>query len=297
MRVAITIATRNRRADLEQTCGELRKLSPQPDEFWICADGCTDDTIAWVRQNAPHARLIEHRTSVHSIRSRDEMIRATACDIVVGIDDDSYPMAADFVTHVRARFGARPRCAVLSFPQRTDEFPATLAATDFGPALQLGSYVNAASALRRSTYLELGGWPLIFEHAADEPDYSLRCIDAGWEVLFDPAQPFRHHWSPRMRNEIGIHHRHSRNEQWTVLMRCPAPIWPFACIRRAAGQFAYAVKRGPAWVVREPIWWIRALRGASRAWALRAPVSAAAYRRWRQLLKKPEPSTLDAGLL
>jgi GT2 family glycosyltransferase len=295
MRVAITIATRNRREDLARTWTELRRLDPAPDEWWICADGCTDDTVTWVKQHAPAARLIEHRESRHSIRSRDEMIRASACDIVVGLDDDSYPLSADFVAHVRRRFAARPKCAVLSFPQRTDEFPDSLTARDFGPSLRVGSYVNAASALRRSTYLGLGGWPLMFEHAYDEPDYALRCIDAGWEVIHDTSQAVRHHWSARMRNEIGIHHRHARNEQWSVLMRCPSPLWPFAALRRAVGQFAYSVRRGPAWIVREPIWWWRALRGAPGAWGQREPVSAQAYRRWRALLQRPEPFELEAS--
>ena len=67
MRVAITIATKNRRDDLARTCAELRKLNPAPDEFWICADGCTDDTVAWVKQHVPEARLIEHAVSQHSI--------------------------------------------------------------------------------------------------------------------------------------------------------------------------------------------------------------------------------------
>jgi hypothetical protein len=134
----------------------------------------------------------------------------------------------------------------------------------------------------------------MFEHAYDEPDYTLRCLNAGWEVIHDTTQPFRHHWSARMRNEINIHHRHARNEQWSVLMRCPAPLWPFAALRRAAGQFAYALRRGPAWVVREPVWWWRAARGASAAWSQRAPASAAAYRRWRALLRHPEPIALSA---
>lgn len=288
MKLAITIATKNRRSELTRTCAALARLDPRPDELWICADGCVDDTADWVRENLPDARLIVHETSRHSIRSRDEMLRATKADIVVGLDDDSYPLDADFVARVKARFAEWPRCAVLSFPQRTDEFPSTLTQTDFGPLLRAGTYVNAASAMRRQTYLDLGGWPLEFEHMGDEPDYALRCLASGLEVIHDTTLTVRHHWSAQERNELSNHHRHARNECWSTLIRCPWPILPFSLARRAAGQFAYACRRGLRWAWREPVWWWLCLSGGGTMWRRREAVTIAAWRRWRRLLRTPE---------
>ncbi|HVS53813.1 MAG TPA: glycosyltransferase [Opitutaceae bacterium] len=289
MRLAITIATHNRREELARTCAHLRELDPAPDELWICADGCTDDTVSWLRENLPAARVLVHAAAKHSIRSRDEMLRACDADIVVGLDDDSYPLDRDFVARVKARFAAWPVCAVLSFPQRTDEFPATLSQTDFGPCRRAGSYVNAASAIRRRTYLALGGWPLEFEHMGDEADFSLRCLAAGSDVIYDTSLVVRHHWSARMRSEISNHHRHARNEAWSILLRCPAPWWPLLLARRAAGQFFYGCRRGLRWVVAEPRWWLAAARGTPGIWRQRQPVSWHVYRRWLKLLRAPEP--------
>jgi GT2 family glycosyltransferase len=289
MRLAVTIATHNRRSELERTVTHLTRLAPAPDELLICADGCIDDTVAWVRTKLPHAQLIVHEVATHSIRARDELMRATTCDIVVGLDDDSYPLQADFIARVKAAFAGQPRCAVLSFAQRTDEFPATLAQVHFGAPKRAGSYVNAASAIRRATFLELGGWPLQFEHMGDEADFALRCLAAGWEVVHEPAIEIRHHWSRMARSEIRNHHRHARNEFWSVVLRCPAPWWPFVALRRAAGQFGYALSRGPRWVIREPQWWWAALQGTPTCWGQRAPVTWHTYRRWRQLLRVPEP--------
>ncbi|MEY4939529.1 MAG: hypothetical protein RIQ93_1264 [Verrucomicrobiota bacterium] len=296
MRLAITIATRNRRAELERTCAALARLEPPADEFWICADGCDDDTVEWVRRHCPEAQLMVHAQSRHSIRSRDEMLGATDCDIVVGLDDDSYPLDKDFVSVVKARFAAWPDCAVLSFPQRTDEFPGTLAQADFGPTMLVGTYVNAASAIRRQAYLDLGGWPLFFEHAADEPDFALRCIASGWQVIHDTSIIIRHHWSALMRNEVRVHHRHARNELWSVLLRCPCPWWPLVALRRAAGQFGYACRRGPSWMGREPLWWWEAAKGFMRVWQQRQSLEWSAYSRWRQLLRNPQP-VAEKGVL
>lgn len=44
LRVAICIATHNRRDELIRTLGVLAGLDPAPDEVLVAADGCTDGT-------------------------------------------------------------------------------------------------------------------------------------------------------------------------------------------------------------------------------------------------------------
>jgi hypothetical protein len=83
------------------------------------------------------------------------------------------------------------------------------------------------------------------------------------------------------------HHLHARNEQWSILIRCPWPWLPLLCLRRAAGQLRYAASRGPAWVLREPRWWLQALRGLRHI--RRRPVSWKGYRLWLSLLRSPRP--------
>ena len=62
-------------------------------------------------------------------------------------------------------FEQRPQLAVLHFPQRTDEYPETLAQTDFGPEHLTRSFANSGAVLRRSTYLQLPGFESeIFPH-------------------------------------------------------------------------------------------------------------------------------------
>ena len=160
-------------------------LSPQPDELLICADGCDDGTAQYVREHFPHAKLIEHAQPHGSIRSRIELMHTASSDIVISLDDDSYPSDSAFVALVRTLFAAKPHVAVASFPQRTDEFPGTLSVQDFGRSRYVGNYVNAAAAFRRSVFLQLEGWPPEFEHAYDESDYTLQCLASGYAVYYD----------------------------------------------------------------------------------------------------------------
>jgi len=293
MRVAITITTRNRRDELARTLVELAKLDPAPDEILICADGCTDGTAEFVREKYPRARLIEHAVARGSIPSRNELARTCACELFVSLDDDSYPLAAGFIARVREQFERRPRLAVLSFAQRSDEFPESLHATDFGRARFVGSYANSGAAIRRDVFEQLGGYPDFFFHAYEEPDFALRCICAGWQVAHDPALLVRHHFTTAQRSEIRTHHRHARNEAWSVLLRCPAPQCAAVLLFRAMRQARYAWGRGWRWLWREPMWWWAALRGVTRCIAQRAPLPWDRYVKWMRLARRPVESEAE----
>src|SRR3954468_3942239 len=72
---AVIIATRNRRDDLARTCAVLRALVPAPDEVLICADGCTDDTVAMLRRDFPIYEVTANETGRGSTASRDALMR------------------------------------------------------------------------------------------------------------------------------------------------------------------------------------------------------------------------------
>jgi GT2 family glycosyltransferase len=290
---AISIATHNRLSELRRTLGVVAALTPPPDELLICADGCDDGTAAEVRERFPNAKLIEHERPIGSIRSRIELIRAASSDIVISLDDDSYPSDSDFIARVRDLFTARPHVAVGSFAQRTDEFPETLRTAGFGPSRYTANYVNAAAAFRRCVYLSLDGWTPEFEHAYDESDYTLQCLAAGHAVYYDSQIVIRHHFTGLKRNEIRTHHRHARNEQWSMWRRCPFPMVLAVGFYRAASQFGYACKRGFTWVIREPAWWFMALGGLPAALGKRHPVPAHIYRAWLRLIRHPIESDAD----
>lgn len=283
MNVTIMITTRNRVVDLARTCRVLRQLSPAPLEILITADGCTDDTVSFVKEEMPRAKLIVNATGRGSIASRDRMVREARGDLIFALDDDSYPEQADCLDRIIPLFGQRPRLAVLHFPQRTDEYPETLKRTDFGPERATRSFASSGAVLRRSIYLELPGFEPLFFHAYEEPDYALQCLASGYEVLLSSVVTIRHHFSSITRNEIRTHHNQARNEFWSALIRCPFPQVLMVTTYRIFSQFRYACKRGLNWVVREPIWWWRALGGIPSCLEKRQAVSWRRYSEWLRL--------------
>jgi GT2 family glycosyltransferase len=283
MTFSVMITTKNRAADLRRTLGVLCTLNPAPLEVLITADGCTDDTVATVRRELPAARLIINEVGRGSVASRDRMMREAHGDLVLALDDDSYPEQPDCLARIAPLLKKNPKLAIAHFPQRTDEYPATLTQTDFGPAIPTRSFANSGAVLRRSVYLELPGFEPEFFHMYEEPDYGLQCVGAGYEVLYTPVVTIRHHYSGQTRSELRNHHRHSRNEFWSVLLRCPFPQFIGLIFYRIISQFRYACKRGPGWVIREPVWWWQVLAGIPFCLRHRRPIAWARYRCWLQL--------------
>jgi len=283
MPVSVMITTRNRVEDLKRTTRALTQLDPMPQEILITADGCSDGTIEFVKSELPTATLIVNEQRQGSVASRDRMMREAHGDLVLALDDDSYPEQVDCIGEIVRLFEKRPLLAVLHFPQRTDEYADTLAQTDFGSEHLTRSFANSGAILRRSTYLQLPGFESRFVHMYEEPDYALQCVAAGYDVLFSPVITIRHHYSGHARDEIRIHHRHARNEFWSTIMRCPFPFAVGIAAWRLFSQLRYACKRGWSWVIREPSWWREALGGIPYCLRKRKPVSWAGYKRWLAL--------------
>ena len=285
MTVGICIATHNRREDLTRTLREIARLDPPPVEIIVAADGCTDGTAEFVAREYPAVRLIVHDAAHGSIPSRNEMAAVCASDIFLSLDDDSYPIETDLISRLARLFADNSALAIASFPQRTDEFPATLTQSDFGPPHFIGTYANSGAAIRRSVFTALGGYPDFFQHAYEEPDFALRCGAAGWQVRHETSLTIRHHFTSAMRNEMRTHQRHARNELWSVLLRCPAPQLFAVALFRIVRQAGYAASRG--WLLREPQWWGACAAGVPRAFAARDPLPWKKYRAWMGLVRNP----------
>jgi GT2 family glycosyltransferase len=296
LRVAITITTHNRREELARTLAHLHRLDPAPDEILVCADGCSDGTLALLRQHTA-VQTIVHEQPAGSIPSRNELARACKSDVFISLDDDSYPLDPDFIAEVRANFDRHSRTAVIGFAQRSDEFPETLAQTAFGHAQFVGSYANSGAAIRRDVFLQLGGYPDFFFHAYEEPDFALRCVCAGWQVRYEPSLLVRHHFTGSQRNEIRTHQRHARNEFWSVLLRCPMPQLVAIAAFRAVRQLGYAARRGPTWLLREPQWWKQAAAGVRQCAKGRHPLPWPRYLAWMRLVRRPIESEVEWNAL
>jgi len=247
-----------------------------------------------LRSEFPDVVLLENESSMGSVASRDRLLRAATGDIVLSLDDDSYPLAQDFFSMLADIVAAHPEAAAISFPELldggifTDDSKTSQSAGHYVPA-----YANCAAAMHRQFYLQQAGFPPFFTHMYEEPDYALQCYAAGRAVWFEPSLTIRHHRSPVGRLEMRLHHQNSRNELWSVWMRCPWTHLPIVSLFRIWRQFQYACACGPPWVLREPVWWGLALAGALKCLRARRPIAWPIYYSWMRLARSPGFTTSD----
>ena len=124
--VSIAIATLNRRDDLRETLLELQELEPSPLEILVCLDGCTDGSDEMLRE-FPSVTVIENEMPSGSVYSRDRLFRMARGDLIVSLDDDSFPLQTDFVSRLSELAEKRPEVGVFAFeevrPEGRDDRP------------------------------------------------------------------------------------------------------------------------------------------------------------------------------
>ena len=173
------------------------------------------------------------------------MLRHASADIVISLDDDSYPIHPDFLARLRKALNAHPEAAVISFQVRDDEGGDRAAASrEDHSGRYVAAYANCGAAMRREVYLQLAGFPSFFRHGYEEPDYALQCYAAGRAVWFEPDLVVRHHMSSVNRDTGWRQRLHARNELWSVLIRCPWPYLPVVALFRVWRQLDMPPPRG-----------------------------------------------------
>jgi GT2 family glycosyltransferase len=284
----IVIASHNRWDDLRRTLQRLRSLEPKPLEIIVVLDGCTDGSKEKVAAKFPEISIIENFVKQGSIPSRDTAFRLAKGDIIVSLDDDSYPLQSDFIALVAKLATDHPEAGIFAFREVRSEWPKSHRPLDReGIGHYVSSFANCAGAIRRSLYGNAVHYPRFLSHMYEEPDSCLQAYSAGYAVWYEPSIAIFHDASPLQRNVISRHHLNARNELWSVILRCPLPHCVWVAPYRVLRQFVHAASNGWAWVRKEPLWWISAALGVGQCLRQRQPVAWRIYWNWMNLTRRP----------
>lgn len=290
--VSIAIATLNRSEDLRETLVELGKLDPQPKEILVCLDGCTDRSLE-VLQEFPSVIVISNEHSCGSVFSRDKIFRIASGDLIVSLDDDSFPLQTNFVSQLTELAEKRPEVGVFAFEEVRPEGKDDRIFQRPTKESYISSYPNCAGAIRAEIYGTFASYPVFFFHMYEEPDFCLQAYASGFGVLHVPTIQILHRYSHVGRSMIGRHHQHARNELLSVLMRCPFPHVIWVASYRIFRQLTYAASNGASWLVREPVWWWQAIKSLKKCLEHRNPVPWSVYWSWMRLARQPIPAQVS----
>jgi glycosyltransferase involved in cell wall biosynthesis len=280
----VVIVTKDRRDDALRAVASATAQRP-PVEVLVVDDGSADGTADAVRDAFPNVRVERRDRSEGLVVRRNEAAELASAPIIVSIDDDAVFTSGHVVAATVAEFDD-PRVAVVAMPYI--DRPQGEGVLQRAPA-QSGVYVThrfrgTAHALRRDAFLSLGGYRGMLFQQAEEPDLSIRLLDAGYVVRLGRADPVRHFASPK-RDFDRMWFYECRNEVLFAWHNVPMPdlalqlakttlhaLWLGRGVRRT-GLFARGLLEG--------------FRAAAHDRSSRRPVSRAAWRLYTRLGKHP----------
>jgi GT2 family glycosyltransferase len=265
-RVAIVIVTRDRCATLLKSLDHLAAME-EGHRIVVVDNASTDETPQAVSRRHPEVLLLPLDQNLGSA-ARTVGVAAVGEPYVALCDDDSW-WAPGSLSRAEQLLDDHPRLALVAgrvlVGEALREDP-TCGLMSRSPLPQqegqagtpvLG-FLACAAVLRRSAYLEVGGFHPNFGIGGEETLLALDLSAAGWELTYVPEVMSHHHPPPRPDNS-GRRRRQARNGLWVAWLRRPLP----GALRHTgrllrAGLLDAAVARGLAdavaggrWVFRE----------------------------------------------
>ena len=246
--VTVVVLTHNRAQEVLRTIGHLVRLPENP--TIIVMDNASSDGTSWqIADRYPAVQVLRMNIN-RGAAARNAGIRHATTKYVALCDDDTWwtegslGSAADAmdrhaqvaVVTARVLVGADqhedPTCRAMA------ESPLPRSADLPGPAI-LG-FLAGASMVRRSAFLQVGGFEPRFFLGGEEALVAYDLIEAGWSMLYLAEATVRHMPSPH--RDAALRRRHLvRNALWLAWMRRP-----YASAWRETRRTLVRVKRDPA---------------------------------------------------
>jgi GT2 family glycosyltransferase len=236
--VAVVMITHNRRAEVLRSLGHLTRLPERP-RVLVVDNGSTDGTAAAVAERFPQVEVLPAGGNLGAA-GRTLGVRHVDAPYVAFADDDCWwqpgalGRAADLLD-------ARPRLAVITArvlvgpEEREDPACAELAHSPLPaepgmPGPPLLGFLAGASVVRRSAFLEAGGFPQRSFIGGEEELLAADLAARGWWLCYVPELVV-HHYPSAQRDRPGRRRHLVRNALWFAWLRRPLS----SALRRTLG--------------------------------------------------------------
>ncbi len=229
-RVAAVMITHNRGPEVLRTLRRMTALPERP-QVVVVDNGSTDGTAEVVRRRFPGVEMVRSERNLGAA-GRTLGIERVEAPYVAFCDDDTWwdpgglTLAADL-------FDAHPRLAVITGhilvepAGRDDPINAELRESPLPrepelPGYPLISFLAGASVIRKSAYLQAGGFEPHLFLGGEEELLSVDLIAAGWALRHVPEIIVHHH--PSVSRDAHNRRRQGiRNTLWFAWLRRPLP--------------------------------------------------------------------------
>lgn len=264
--VGVVIVTRDRLGSLRRTLQHTCSLPERP-AIVVVDNGSHDGTDAAVRREHPDLRVVRLERDAGGA-ARTVGVRVLATDAVAFSDDDSWWEPGSLARSARL-FDANPSLGliaarVLVGPGRDlDPTCVQMAHSPLAPRPDLPGppvlgFLACGAIVRRSAYLEVGGFEPRFGIGGEEQLLALDLVAAEWDLAYVEEIVAHHH---PVRGAAGRERRRAtelRNRIWAAWLRRPvrtavslSASTALRSLRERRADAVLEALRGLRWVLRE----------------------------------------------
>jgi GT2 family glycosyltransferase len=262
-RIAVVMITYNRRQEVLRSLGHLTALPERP-RLVVVDNGSTDGTAAAVTEHFPQVEVLPAGGNLGAA-GRTLGARHVEAPYIGFADDDTWwdpgglRRAADLLD-AHPRLGVLTGRVLIGPENREDPVCRELEQSPLHqepgmPGPPLLGFLAGASVVRRSAFLEAGGFPPHLFIGAEEELLATDLVARGWWLCYVPEIVVHHY--PSAQRDAYCRRWHSvRNSLWFTWLRRPLPSAVRRTLRtvrwdRASLRGFTAAVAGPPWVLRE----------------------------------------------
>jgi GT2 family glycosyltransferase len=278
--ITLMITTRNRPADLAFTLEKLISLELQYLPL-IIVDDASDASIVSdeLVQQFPRIKVVRNEVQRGLITNRNEMALLSKTPYVLSLDDDSCFRNVPDLQGAVEYLARHPRVVALQFNNVDINFGEE-AVTESEP-YRVQTYTGCGHLLKRSVFLEMGGYRKDFVHMSEEVEFCRKAWKSGLEVHMYPKIIVDHRRTPVARFPEKNLYYLTRNLLIISYLHLPWPAMMPKLFSNALLIWWRNLRRRYLWssVFRG---WIDGLKYCRAHFSERVPMSGRQYREYRR---------------
>lgn len=239
--LSVVIPTYKRTEILQTTLRKIESCSPHPAEVVVHIDAGDRTTGPVLSKNFPQVIQITSEKTQGPGGARNKLLQRSTYEIVVSLDDDSYPIDKDFFSVVLDAFNTHPEAGVLAMSIIHDDEPLVdRHSTD----RETADFIGCGCAYRKTVFLKTVGYqPLHPAYGMEESDVGLQIADQGWKIIKIGKLRVRHATNRDHQTSRKIVAAHIRNTALLVYLRYPFSLSLYG-IAQVINRVRYSALRG-----------------------------------------------------
>ena len=223
---SVVVATRNRPHALRTLLDSIQAQTLRPHEIIIVDDGSVPPL-----QPIENTVCLRHEVSRGACIARNRGFQKASGKYVFVFDDDAELVDRSVLERAVTLAERLPKIGAIGFRQLDAKGKVHYMQPASGESLRCApSFFSYGAMLSKEAFDTAGGFFEPLGYYFEENELSLKLIDKGFQVIYDPSLTVVHHENPAGRDQRVIQRLCWRNIMYTIVVRYPTATMPLALL-------------------------------------------------------------------